>query len=503
MSKNYYLVINLGLRSIRAILFDEKGSIVEKNWYPIQTIIYKDQVEQNPNEWFKLCFILIEELVNKNELYRQNLKAITITSSACSLVLLDKSGEPIINSYIVSDKRAVRQAKIFKNPNNQAQPSFMIPKILWIKENLPHIFKKAAYFMGANDFLIYKLTGRFVTDTLNAEKFYWDSLKKEFPIEMIKYLELSKERFPEVLTPGTNVGPLHLPLYKKFGLKSSPSVILSTYDAICAFLASSTFQEGEAVNIGGTVSSFRVFTKKPVSGKKNILSQKYDDFRIVGGSNNIDGGLLEWSRHVFYGDGYPENFVHKIIESEAADSPVGSRGLFFSPYLGGERFPFTDHTARGIFFGVERFHKRADFMRSVFEASGFMAYDILAEIEKLGIQIKQVRMSGGLTQSNLICKIRADILGKKVLVLNETETTSIGAFMIMLKSLGQIKDFSEMTDLLSIKESFAPNLKNHRIYKKLFTFFKKIYKKNKGLMAERNKILNKIQKGEKYILENL
>ena len=110
----YYLVINLGLRSIRVILFDKAAHIIERNWYPVQTVINGGTVEQNPEEWWVLCKRLLKELSEKNPSYLENLQSVSVASSASCLVVLDKNGNPLINSLIVSDKRATKESSILK-----------------------------------------------------------------------------------------------------------------------------------------------------------------------------------------------------------------------------------------------------------------------------------------------------------------------------------------------------------------------------------------------------
>jgi xylulokinase len=455
----YYLVINLGLRSIRVILFDKAAHIIERNWYPVQTVINGGTVEQNPEEWWVLCKRLLKELSEKNPSYLENLQSVSVASSASCLVVLDKNGNPLINSLIVSDKRATKESsilkksvllkKIFSNSNNLAVPAFMFPKMLWIKNNHPKIFEKAKYFLSSNDYLVYKLTDKFVTDSLNAEKFYFDQKKQIYPPEILRYLKISKDALPSVVRIGTAIGNVSDSVQREFGFVNKTKVVLTSYDAICAFVGSGALAEGDTNNVCGTVSSVRTFTRKVVRGRFGLLSQQCNDFRMVGGSNNIDGGLLEWSKGMFYGDTYPDKYVYTIMAEEAGESLLGANGLLFLPYIVGERVPFSDNSTRGIFFGLERFHTRKDVMRSVFEASGFMVNDIIKHIENIGVPVKNIRMSGGLTVSRIACKIRADITGKTVYVCDDPETTSMGALFILLVEDGVYKNLKQTAKLVS------------------------------------------------------
>ncbi|KXK07447.1 MAG: Xylulose kinase [Microgenomates bacterium OLB22] len=509
----YYGVINLGLRSIRVIIFNNKAEVIRKNWYPVRTVIEGDRVEQDPAEWQQLARKLLHEVLDTQDL-RSQLRALSVTSSACCLVALDQNGKPLVNSYIVSDKRAVDEAQelgehvdftsIFKNANLLPSPSYMMPKILWLKKHKRKQFDKARFFMSSNDYLVYLLTGKVVTDPLNAEKMYFDISNNTYPTSLLSYIGISTRQLPKVAQFGTIIGSVVLDLRRELGLSSKTKVILTTYDAICAFLGSGALEDGEVCNVSGTVSSVRVFSRR--KGKKSlagILSQPFEDFSIVGGSNNIDGGLLEWAKSMFYGDSYPEKYVYKIMEDEARGSSVGSKGIFFLPYIIGERLPFVDNVSRGMFFGLERFHKRSDMIRSIFEASGFMIHDIISHIQHAGHPVRVIKMSGGLAQNRFACHLRADITGMPVQVIDEVEITSLGSLFIMLKTDGTLKNINAARDLVHISETFEPDKKNHAHYKKLYTFFKQLYHGNKEMMMQRRSLMAKLKLGEKHVLENL
>ena len=142
-------------------------------------------------------------------------------------------------------------------------------------------------------------------------------------------------------------------------------------------------------------------------------------------------------------------------------------------------------------------------LRSIFEASGFMVKDIIDTIETVGVKVKQIHMSGGLTRNKIACKIRADITGKPVLVIDETETTALGAHFIILKATGVIKSLKHSSKFVTIAQRYMPHSENHAFYKKYFSLFKKVYEQNRKLMDERRILLKELEDTEKHILENL
>lgn len=498
MNSGNTIVLNLGLRSVRATVFDVNlNKIAQSAFLPVRTFMHKNHVEQNPLEWWELSKRAIAEVAHHGA------EKITVTSSSSCLVPLDKEGEPVINAVMVSDKRAGKEAaeiasaetmkSIWNNPNLHPVASFMPPKILWMARNNRKAFDGTEKFMGSNDYLVMKLTGAVATDPLNAEKFYYDASEQKYPDEMLDILGIDEKRLPEIRDVSHTVGKITPG--SETGIENA-RVVLSTYDALCSFWGSGIDDYSVAANTCGTVSSMRVASQKGV-GKNDagILSQQFRNFDIyvVGGSNNMEGGLLEWAKNCFYTDHqYRETpYVYDLMNSEASESPVGSNGILFLPYILGERMPVPDPQVRGIFFGMERFHTRKDMVRSVFESIGFMTLDMIRSIEAHGTPVRAIKMSGGLSRNDLVCQIKADFTGRPVHVIDETETTSLGAAFL---ASGRTSP-----PMVKTRKVFYPNADMHAIYTKLYEISKDLHSKTADAFAMRSGVL----KDGNFILENL
>lgn len=506
------LVINLSLRSAKIIALDASGKKCYEDWMPVRTYLNGQTIEQDPNEWWQLVLELLEKISKKP--FFSEIEFVTVTSSALCLVLLDKKGNVIDKAIMVSDKRAILESQLLKEKFTEfftrsmqfkPDPSYMMPKILWLKYNNLRKFKKIAYFLSSNDFLLYKLTGKIVTDTLNAEKFYY--FNNSFPKALLKFIGIKEKNLPKVVSPGTIIGDINVKLKKKFLMRSGTKVIVSTYDAICALIGGSKYEEGELDNVCGTCSSYRLFSKTNHLVHENLIVQKLpgERFFIIGGSNNLEAGIIEWAKECFYGDNYlkDDTFLYSLIEKEARESELGANGIVFLPYLLGERMPFVDPDVRGTFFGLERFHSRKDIMRSIFEAVCFQAKLVLDEFEKNGFAISSIVMSGGLAKISFTAQLRADILGLPIYVLKEKETTALGAFILTLKARKKVRTIEDAKGLIVVEKRYLPNMHNHNCYASLFMLYKELYIENKFLYQKRKETLEKISNYRKRVLENL
>lgn len=507
-------VVNLSLRSIRIIIFDDTAQKVYEDWLPIRTYVNGVSVEQDPNEWWQLFVELLKKVFSDSSIGTR-IRFMTVTSSALCLVPVDKNGHVLHNAMMVSDKRAFEESEFIKKrfPDLfegasafKAEPSFMLPKILWLKKNEPTVFAHTYRYMSSNDFLFYKLTGQYMTDELNAEKFYFHTKKNLYHSRLLATIGVRKSQLPPVRPIGEYQTTLSRSACAHLGISQKIYVILGTYDAIAALIGSSTYQPGELNNVCGTCSSYRMFVDTPLVTDRLVLQYLSGErLYIVGASNNLEGGVLEWAKECFYGDSYrkDDQFLYDLIQTEAQESTLGANGILFLPYLLGERMPFLDSDVRGTFFGIERFHTRKDFVRSIFESMCFQAKLMLTEFHKSDIDISSVNMSGGVSKLPFAAQLRADILGLPVNVIAEAETTALGAFIITLKTRGVIQKMKQAKHMVQVSRRYIPNMHNHNCYSSLFLLYKELYGQNKEIFKKRRQVLKNINVYKKKILENL
>lgn len=509
------LVLNLGLKSVRAIVFSDHGQKLKIVSFPINTTLRGYFVEQDPEEWWNKSVLAIRQVLMEKEI-RDEITTLTVTSSSSCLVTLDGKFLCLRNAIMVSDTRAQQQAsKImdttwYKAGNHRGNAgrchaSLMVPKIVWLREHEEEIFEKAEYFASPNDYLIQRMTGIFVTDPLSAEKFFFDVGSSSYPNDLFVELDIRKECLPPVAEVGSTVGPVLPEVKKILGFPSDQhvQVVLSTYDAICAFLGSGVTEEGEGCVVSGTVSSLRVLSRnEPALSNDGIFTQ-FDaahQIFIVGGSNNLGGGLIEWAKQCLYRD---EKYPYEVMESEARQSSIGGHGLLFLPYLLGERAPYWDSSLRGVFFGLERVHERKDLIRAVFESVSFSIRDIAEAIETQGIKLGRIRFSGGLSRLPLVGELMANILAKEIQVLEEFETTSVGAYLVAAISSGIFRNLKDGSKVVKVREIFMPDARKHAMYNSLHELYTDVRIALRNCYMKRINIVEKLYFDSTQRIENL
>lgn len=502
----------MGMKSIRSILFDSEGSKLASASMPIETSLKGETVTQLPAEWWeKACRVIKETVADAGNM---QVDYLTVTSSSSCLVCVDENCEALMPCMMVSDKRAREESRfieslavfpeIKQHTGLNIDASLMLPKALWVKNNEGGIFERTYKFLAPNDYLIAKLTGKYVTDYMNAHKWHYDTETHQYPTGLLHEIGIARSLLPEVAAPGKCIGNIERNAAIQTGLSRDTNVIISTYDAICSFVGSGVMNEGEAGDVSGTVTVFRAAASKKVDIKENKIQQipYYEGgIHIVGGSNNMGGGLIEWVKQCYYQN---ENLPYERMEKDAGEASLGAGGIIFLPYLLGERAPIWDSDARGVFFGLERMHTRKEMTRAVFESAGFIDLDMIAAIEETGLEVNTIRISGGLARINLISQIKADITGRSVQVLSEFETTATGAAMMALYGQGVYATLHEAAEnFVSVRMVICPDRKNHEKYKALYQLYKETYHTLKPLFQKRIALTERLYSKKRIKIENL
>lgn len=506
------LVLNMGMKSIRSIIFDDAGGKLASCAIPIETSLTDEAVTQIPSEWWdKACKVIKETVADAGNI---PIDYLTVTTSSSCLVCVDKSGEALLPCMMVSDKRAGEESDFLsraaafsavrESTGLGADPSFMIPKALWVKNHRKDVFEHVYKFLSPNDYLISKFTGIYVTDYMNAQKWHYDTAEKRYPYELLREVGIPEDLLPEVVAPGSYVGHILRAVADMTGLTIETKVIATTYDAICSFIGSGVSEKGEASDVSGTVTVFRAVAEQKIEGLTEKIQQLpyYEGgIHIVGGSNNLGGGLIEWVKQCYYQN---EMLPYEMMEKDAGEASLGAGGVIFLPYLLGERAPIWDCNARGVFFGLERMHTRKEMTRAVFESTGFIDLDMMAAIEEAGIKVDTIRLSGGLARLNLISQIKADITGCEIQVLSEFETTATGAAMMALYGQGVYSTLKEAADsFVKVRMIIRPDQKNHEKYRELYRLYKDTYDTLKPLFSRRMMLTEKLYNKKRIKIENL
>ena len=466
-----YLVINLGLKSIRGIVYNSLGKKIDTKNFIIKTHINNNHVEQDASEYIlKLNKILIHL---KKKKITSKIKYVSLTSSANCLLGLNKNYEPLTKVFTVLDFRATEISTYNKFKSSKLlDPSHNLSKIIWQRENNIKIFNSCKYWVNNSDYICYYLTKQLVTDALNYNKFLIKNTKVTKKIQSL--FKIDKIYLPRKKEIGESLS-LDNTIINKYGFNEKCKFIITTYDAICACLGSINTKNiyHNASEVSGTVTSIRILTKtKPKnSGSLKISYIPLIDRYLIGLSNNLGGGIIEWYKNFFKKNNYYRNVKISYFK--------GMNYFYFFPFIFGDRGLGFSQTSRGIFYGLGSNTNIDDLTKSVIDSAAFTSKYLFDEIKKNNSvgKIKSVTLSGGLARLKFLNKIKAKLFGVETLVAKDFESTSLGCLILMMASQNG-KKFEKIINIIKLQK--IKETTDKTIISK-YQFFINFLKKNKKL----------------------
>lgn len=447
MSKNL-LGVDFGTTALKACLFNENGDLLASESAQYKLITDGDFIEFDANEFFNVFSCTIDKILNN-----YTVDALSIDTQGETLIVLDKSGNPLMNAIIWLDNRAEKQAKDMEkefglseiyNITGQAEipAGYPAPKIKWLKENRLDIFEKADKFLLLEDWIIYKLTGKFVASrSLYSSSLLMNVHTGEYISSVLDWLEIKEENLPTLCESGVYVGD-----YK--GIK----VTTSALDQIAGITGAGVIESGVMSETTGTALAVCAITDKFPPYYEGV---KVSVYYVSRGKYCLlmwaptAGAVLEWFKNNLCGSD-----SLKDIDEGADKVPAGSEGLICFPQLCGSVMPKYRPNAKGVFFGMELKHTRYHFARAIMES---VAYMIREFVEFMGVDIDEIRSMGGGAKSKIWCNIKSSVLNKNIVTLKQNETACLGSAIFAGVGTGVYKDINSAVDkLVSINKKYQP-----------------------------------------------
>ncbi|MCD6575382.1 xylulokinase [Candidatus Aerophobetes bacterium] len=505
MEKECILGIDVGTSSCKTILLDKSGETVASSTreYPI-FVPKAGWTEQNPEDWWKAVKESIKEIVERSG-ERKSIKAIGLTGQMHGLVALDKEGNILRPCILWNDQRCAPQCeeiyekvggkeKLLSYINNSMLPGYTAGKILWVKENEPRIYEKIAKVLVPKDYIRYRLTGEYATEVSDASGTgLFNVEERKWSDRLLEILEIPKEWMPECYESSEISGTVLDSITEELGLPSKLPVAGGGGDAVIQAVGAGIVSEEVALSVIGTSGVISVslphYYKNP-EGKLQFFCNVMPDKWIAFGCTLNGGSALRWFRDTLGGlevelSKNLNESAYDILTMEAKKSPPGSNGLVFLPYLAGERCPYTDPDAKGVFVGLGLNSKKCDIIRSVYEGVAFNLRDVLECVNQIGIFPEEIRASGGGAKSTFWRQIQADVFNKEVTTVRYSEEgAALAAAIVAGVGAGIWSRVEEATFLFPVETRTKPNPKNVEIYDKVFSVYRKIYPQLKSIFNE-------------------
>jgi xylulokinase len=384
--------------------------------------------------------------------------------------------------WITSRVGAEKLKRLALNP---AITGFSAPKLLWVRDNEPAIYERAAHFLLPKDYVRLRLTGAFASDVSDASgTLLLDVTRRKWSKELLSALGIDPALLPTVYESAEVTGHVTAATSLLTGLRTETPVAAGAGDQAASAVGNGIVSPGLTSATLGTSGVIFAYTDKPKldpKGRIHTFCHAVPGKWHVMGVTQGAGLSLRWFRdELGAGESWYAKQVgadpYELILREAEKAPPGSDGLLFVPYLMGERTPHLDARARGMWFGLTAAHTRAHLIRSILEGVAFSLKDSLEIFAELKIPVREIRASGGGSRSSLWRQIQADIYGREVVSLRESEGSAFGAALLAGVSNGVYNSVEEAArEAIQVREHLPPHTGNARLYTRQYQVYRQLY----------------------------
>ncbi|TFG06144.1 MAG: hypothetical protein EU539_08455 [Promethearchaeota archaeon] len=503
----FVAALDLGTTGCRTFIFDLSGTIVASDYQEWESFYpTPSSVEQDANSWWESIKMTIEAAIKKSGIDKTEIVSLSVTNQRETIVPVDKEGNTLYNALVWQDRRTTDQVefikskigpdKIYKTTGLTIDPYFSATKILWFKDKKPEIYRKTHKFLLVSDYIIYKLTGQFISDHSNLSRtMLFDINKLKYSEEIASEMGIDLDKMPDPIKSGVDIGEITT---EETDFDKKTLVVSGAGDQQSAALGVGVVSPGEIKCTTGTGSFILAYLKAPnFDPERRVLCSCHavPGVWVQEASIFTSGAVLRWFRDEI---GKSEVMAceegqdpYDLITGLAEESPIGANGLLLIPHFIGAGAPHWNPYARGVIFGLSLGHKRRDLYRAVLEGVAFEVRNNIEVFKEMGIEPKELLLTGGGSRSDLWNQIYADVLGITCVRNVIEEATSLGAAILAAAGAGLFPDIAKAAETLcKIDKKWIPNEKNHQVYEKLYHFSHDFYNllNNNNMYQKYNKL---------------
>ncbi|PAK77146.1 xylulokinase [Lentilactobacillus parakefiri] len=488
------LGIDLGTSAVKVTAVTAKGEILAQEGmdFPLSHP-RPGYAEQDPEDWVSATTISIVRLILKDKLVPDQIIGVSYSGQMHGLVLLDSNNQVLRPAMLWNDTRATQQRdeimaamgnRFIEITHNAPLEGVVLPKLLWVKENQPEIFRQAKTFILPKDYLRFKMTGRLALDYSDATGTVMvDMDHQEWSNEILNAFGIPEEMCPQLVHSTSETGNISAWYSEYSGLSTATRTFAGGADNACGAIGAGIDRATKvlsSIGTSGVVLKYEPNRHTNYDGVLQFEDHAVSDAYYSMGVTLAAGYSLSRFKKIFADK---EDFA-EVVKS-AGKSAVGANGLLFAPYIVGERAPYPDADIRGSFIGIDGSHQRADFVRAVLEGIVFSFRDIFDIYERHGNRFDTVVSIGGGAKSPLWQQIQADIFNVKVVSLTNEQGPGLGAAMLAAVGVGWFKDIQECTkQFVRFRDVYLPQPQNVKKYQQLYHIYRKIYPSTKEITHE-------------------
>ena len=492
---NCIMGLDIGPSGCKAVVFDTAGRerASARREYALE--FPKDGwMELNAETVAKAAF----DCVKHCALSCGTIEALAVSSQGEAIIPVDAEGKPLLNAVVTFDNRCAEETAWLTSEFGRdfisditgapIHTMFSLPKILWIKNKVPDIYKKTWKFLCFGDFISMRLGAAPVIDfSMASRTLAFDIRKKTWSEPILNRCGIPLEKMPETAVPGTAIGTITAQTASLTGLRPGTKIIAGGHDQVCCALGSGVLTGGTAMDSLGTTESILCVGKTPrttqAMREKNIPCYCYTVNGLYAYLTFLSssGAILKW-----FTEDICRNTDMTEMDKEAEVLPTGSMGLSVLPHFAGSGTPYLDFDSKGIIAGLSLGTTRQQIYRAILEATCFESRLNIENMEKSGIEVHELICVGGGAKSDFWLQMKADITEKPVVRSLAAEAGCFGAAILAGIGAGIYRSAGDAFSAAKGNERrFFPDEKRRKLYNEVYRKYEKLY----GLSLEYRKDL--------------
>ena len=477
MTSPVFLSLDVGTTAVKAGVFGVDGtahSVVSRE-YELETP-KPNIVELDPEVYWLTSIEAVRAALNHSGVKSSDVVSVGVCSQGETLICLDSAGTAIRNAIVWMDNRSHQQAEQIRahlgvfpqTGQTDLDPCWPITKILWLKQYEPDVFSRTERFMLVEDFIVYRLCGKFVGDfSLYSSSYMIDVERKEWLDDILDYVGVEKSRLVELLDSGCVVGEVTSDAAETLSIPKSTKVVSGAMDLAASLVGTGNTRPGVVTEITGAAQIVcNTLDRVPETRSKTMAVQCHavpGAYLMIGWCPS--GGMsLRWFRDTFS----PGSDFEKLTDSARAIAP-GSDGLHFFPYQSGPGTLDIASHIRGCWYGLELNHTAGHFVRSILEAIAYVDRQNLDDMRASGFEYREIRAIGGGASSRLWNQIKANVIGRNVTTMCCSESAMLGVVILQAVALEYFGSIDEAAAVMvKSREVVTPQADATDEYDRLF-----------------------------------
>jgi len=495
----YWLGIDIGTGGSRALLINRRGEVTHSFTAPHEEMRMERPLwaEQRPENWWEAAQAAIRGVLAAADASGAKVAGIGLSGQMHGLTLLDAADHVMRPALIWCDQRSQAQVDwindkvgrqaVLDSIANPVLTGFTLPKLLWVRDNEPGLYAQIRRVLLPKDYVRFQLTGEYASDVSDASgTALFDVVGRRWSKDLASAVGIDASILPRVYESPEVTGRVSERAAAATGLAAGTPVVGGGGDQAASAVGNGIVEAGVVSCTIGTSGVVFAHTEKPAydpEGRVHTFCHAVPGAWHVMGVTQGAGLSLQWFRNQFE----PGADYDRLI-AEAAAGDGCAQGLFWLPYLMGERTPHLDPWARGGWVGVTAKHTRGDLIRALIEGVSFSQKDCLDIIEQMDVPVNSVRLSGGGARSPFWRQMLADVFAKPAVTLATQEGSAYGAALLATVGTGEYSNVPEVcravmreTERLDPRPDTAPvYARGRQVYRALYPSLKPIYRMIQG-----------------------